>query len=119
MRIKISTKYLEPGEYLLCWDRYVTTGNVAMVLRDADSGELAMMCTLNPGDSVRIADPYVALKVYSENEGIEGALINAGIIEPPLVGEVIGRDCVAPIYKLTDAAWNDAEKAVRQREEDK
>lgn len=118
MRIKISTKYLEPGEYLLCWDRYVTTGNIALLLRDARTGELAMRCTLNPSDRVRIADPYVALKVYSENEGIEEALIKAGIIEPPQVGEVIGRACVAPIYKLTDSAWNDAEKAMRPREED-
>lgn len=89
--------------------RYVKNGNTAIrLVADAPNGECGLMdeepiatATVNGGNKL---DPgLVAIKNYSENTGMDDALIRAGVIE----SEVVHSDpCFGdfPIYRLTKAS---------------
>jgi hypothetical protein len=53
---------------------------LALELVETETGEPFMMCTLNIPD---LSYGEVAIKNYSENEGVLDFLIKEGIIEPP------------------------------------
>lgn len=55
-------------------------GRVALQLIDAEDGSPIAKATVNLPD-VPLADDEVAIKDYSENEGMKASLIEAGIIE--------------------------------------
>ena len=51
-----------------------------------------------------VPENAVVIKNYSENEGVDRALIVAGVIKPNVVGVAYSGYVAAPIYELTDAA---------------
>jgi hypothetical protein len=53
---------------------------LALELVETKTGEPFMMCTVNIPN---LSDGEVAIKNYSENEGVLDFLIKEGIIEPP------------------------------------
>ena len=53
---------------------------LALELVETETGEPFMMCTVNIPD---LSYGEVAIKNYSENEGVLDFLIKEGIIEPP------------------------------------
>jgi len=59
--------------------------------------------SVNPPDQ-QLADDEVAIKDWSENEGMAQALISAGVVAYPAVGYVNSGFVVIGIYKLTPAA---------------
>ncbi len=69
------------GEYKLTFARYATTGNLSIRVQDAVTHEPVMSITVNT--SSHVADPLIAVKNYSENEGILKQLIDAGIVSNP------------------------------------
>lgn len=103
--INIKTKYIdypctvEFGEY--------RNGQISISLFDAETGEPAAKATSCMEGIVNIDwksknshfKGKTAIKDYSENEGMFGALIKAGIIEP--TGETIETDYVTfPIVRV-------------------
>ncbi len=58
---------------------YLNNG-LALELVETETGEPFMMCTVNIPN---LSDGEVAIKNYSENEGVLDFLIKEGIIEPP------------------------------------
>lgn len=66
------------------FDSYSNNKNTAISLLDALSGEPVIMASVN---LTKLPPNQVAIKNYSEGEGIEAALIEAGIIgnEPILM----------------------------------
>jgi hypothetical protein len=80
MSFKISTKYYT-GEVEMIRDFYLN-GNRSFRLVEFNSGAPVMTPTVNVGQD----QPHdiVAIKGWSENEGIQDALITAGVIGPIL-----------------------------------
>ena len=60
--------------------RYRNNNALALELVETETGMPFMMCTVNTPE---ISDGEVAIKNYSENEGVLDFLIKEGIIEPP------------------------------------
>lgn len=51
-----------------------------------------------------LGDGEVAVKTWSENVGMDLALLLAGVIEPGVVGKIPCGYAVAPVHRLTPAA---------------
>ena len=81
MIIEFSSHYVPKGRYNLQGTRY-QNNRLALVLRNADTGEPMGMLTRNlPQNPLK--DGEVIIKNYSENEGCAEGLIEAGIVNPP------------------------------------
>ena len=72
--------------------------NTAILLVDADDGSPVATATINLPD-YNLADGEVAIKDYSENEGMFNVLNTAGVISDPIRFEATGFVNV-PICKL-------------------
>lgn len=83
------------------FDRYVSTNNVAIQLLDAEDGLPICVATVNLD---LLEEGFCAVKNWSENAGMEGALISAGIIEPEACDFQRNGFVMAPVYRLTEAA---------------
>lgn len=93
MTFKTWTGNIKPGEY--------GNGRLALSLI-ADNGEPIAVCTVNLPD-LDIEEGHVAIKDYSENEGMLAALIEAEIVEEP--SALVKAERVEfPICKLTNRA---------------
>lgn len=66
-----------------------------------DDGEPLATATVNIGD---LPENLVAIKTYSENEGIDQSLINAGLIEAECAGFVENGFVAIPVHALTREA---------------
>lgn len=86
--------------------RYKDSNNVAIELvcdDEESSGQHWCMASVNvPGEI--LDDILVAIKTHSENEGLDGVLIEAGVIEPIPVRYLDSGFVQIPIYRLTPAA---------------
>ena len=88
------------GEYPNCefvTARY-TNGNLALQIVSRDEGPICT-CTVNPGGVV--AHDAIAVKDYSENEGMVETLTDMGIIGEELYRIPSGWVEI-PVHKLTD-----------------
>lgn len=70
------------------WECYISidhyfTGNEAIQLYDVESGEPVLTASVNIPDH-RLAAGTIAIKNYSENEGIFDILVKAKIVSEPL-----------------------------------
>ncbi|MGP4074178.1 hypothetical protein ACTWQB_16875 [Piscibacillus sp. B03] len=83
-------------EYSVNVGRYVENQNFAILLEN-DDGEVVATTNVT---SLMIG--FVTIKNYSENMGIDQALIEANIIEEESYGQVPSGFVQIPIYKLTD-----------------
>lgn len=90
------TKY---GEYPNCEfvTGYYPNGNLALQVAIKDEGSLCT-CTVNPGQVV--THDAIAVKDYSENEGMVETLTTMGIIGKELYRIPRGRVGI-PVHKLT------------------
>lgn len=87
------------GENLAAvFNKYQNNDRTAILLVDAETGELWTVATVNVPEE-NISDDEVIIKDWSENEGITDALIDAGIIEEPHDMVICGL-VVADICKL-------------------
>ena len=91
------TKY---GEYPNCefkTGKY-PNGNLALQVVSEDEGPITI-CTVNPGESV--AHDAIAVKNYSENEGMVDTLTEMGVIGRELYSLQSGW-VVIPVLELTE-----------------
>lgn len=83
--------------------RYVGSNNVAIQLVQCDTGEQWCMASVNvPGSP--LPDHLVAIKTYSENEGVDTILVSAGVIHPEPVRYLACGHATTPIFRLTEVA---------------
>ena len=84
-------------------DREGPSERIAISLIDAINDEPVATATVNiPGALLRAHQ--VIIKNYSENAGMDKALIDAGIIRVTPVGSVSAGHVLCPVYELTEAA---------------
>lgn len=82
--------------------RYLGSNNVAIRLV-CETGEQWCMASVNvPGNP--LSDELVAIKTYSENEGIDAILIRAGIIQSEPLRYLACGHAITPIFRLTSEA---------------
>ena len=80
--------------------RYVSNGNLALTIKDAEDGEPLYTVTVNVG---KLSDEMIAVKNYSENKGMDGFLKSIGIIRPKAVRMIRSGWVEIPVYELTDS----------------
>lgn len=81
--------------------RYLDSNNVAIELV-GEEGPHCMASVNVPG--APLSDELVAIKNYSENEGIEQVLIEAGIIEAVPLRYLYSGWAQIPVYRMTKEA---------------
>lgn len=89
------------GEYNGCHfvtSRYADNGNLALCIENNEEGRIAI-CTVNPG--MPLGDNQIAVKNYSENEGMDDFLKGEGLIGK-LVGTIPSGWVNIPVYELTE-----------------
>lgn len=79
-------------------EKYGHLKNNALSMYDEETGELFMVCSTNVDRKLR--DDEVAIKNWSENEGIERWLIENNIIENIPFDFISSGFVIIPIYKL-------------------
>ena len=80
-----------------------TNGNKAIVLIDAEDGEMVATASVNIIEE-KIDNDVVFVKNYSENGGMTDALIQADIVEPDIIHDVKTGFVNVKAYKLTEKA---------------
>lgn len=94
----------------LCYvvaDTYMADGSLKLMLRDIEDGMPVATATVCAPHLLLNGDhKAVAVKDYSENEGMTTALVKAGIIEPRPIGITVCCDEVVRIHALTEAFRN-------------
>ena len=78
MKIKFAS-----GEWdcKLTWTKYVNNGNVAIAASDTEDGSPVGVLTVNTYEE--LPEDVVAVKDYSENEGVLQSLIDNGVVDEP------------------------------------
>lgn len=99
MKIKLTlkTKYLPEGLYWLTFGKYAQ-GNIALSIESLDL-EPMMTASINLPDYT-FGPGQVAVKNWSENEGIEEALVKAEVLWPNRLGVRATGFVFAHIYLL-------------------
>lgn len=97
------TKY---GEYPDCYFKagHYDNGNIAILIESGEEEEPIMIASVNPWHDVE--DDCVAIKNYSENEGIEAVLKEHGIITGEPQYSIQSGFVSIPVYKLADG-WKE------------
>lgn len=88
-------------EYKDCFFRtgYYENGNLAVEIWSAEDGPITKV-TVNPGLS--IYTDHIAIKDYSENEGMVSWLISEGLIEDTPTRIIVSGFVEIPVHKLTE-----------------
>jgi len=80
-------------------------GNLALEAMGAEGtqeeGDPIVRVTVNPG--VPVPEDCIAVKNYSENEGMDNLLISLGIIEDTPVARIPSGFVEIPVYRLTES----------------
>ena len=97
------TKY---GEYKDCYFKagHYNNGNIAILIESGEDEEPIMVATVNPWQAVE--DSCVAIKNYSENEGVVEVLKEQGIIVGEPEYDIPSGFVTIPVYRLADG-WKD------------
>lgn len=85
--------------------RQYGNGNLALQVVSEEDGPICV-CTVNPGE--RVDDGRIAIKDYSENEGMVDTLLEMGIIKGDPLYTIPSGWVQIPVYELTDkglALW--------------
>jgi len=79
--------------------------NLALSIQtyDKESEYWDTYCTCTINTNIILGDDCIAIKNYSENEGIEMLLIRMGIIESKPSSRISSGYVMIPIYNLTDS----------------
>lgn len=81
--------------------RYVSTDNVAIALRDEESGEQVCRATVNIDPLI---DAWGAVKNWSEGEGMVEAFLAAGVVDPGIVSFRENGFVKTLFYRVSEAA---------------
>lgn len=85
----------------LTFHTYANNGRLCLRLQDWETGEPIAAATINLPD-VKLEGREIAIKDYSENQGMVEALISAGVIARPHAEVQIGGGLFARIAMLAD-----------------
>jgi len=80
-------------------------GNLALQVVSEEEGPICV-CTVNPGE--RVHNGCIAIKDFSENEGMVDTLLEMGIIQGKPLYTIPSGWVKIPVYELTDkglALW--------------
>ena len=99
-----STKWVKERRVVVRPNTYGNNGNLALQVFDAENGNPIATATVNPAVGGPLPKGVVAIKNWSENEGVEQALIEGGIIEAEPVAELEQGFVRINIFKLTQKA---------------
>lgn len=91
------------------FDQYLETQSLAMLLISVESGEYWSTATTNLITRGDIPPGCVAIKDYTENEGMVDLLIQNGYIEPEPIWHVASGYVQIPVHWLTQEALDLAE----------
>lgn len=80
-------------------------GSTCIKLTHPQSGPIATATVCLVDFGYRPPSGYIAVKNYSENEGMVDALARGGVIYPVEVRTIAGGNVSFPIHKLTDKAF--------------
>lgn len=86
------------------FENYSDNNNVAILLVRKGSREEELVATATVNTDMQIKQEFVAIKGWSENTGVEQALIDADIICPERLGAIRCGMAVAYVYELTPTA---------------
>lgn len=100
----LKTKYLDQAVEI--YPATYANGQLALELLDPETGERVVMATVAVGN--KLPSGCVAIKNYSENEGMLEALIAAGLVKAPV--DWIRSGFVAiPVCPLVEGALEEGE----------
>lgn len=83
--------YLLDGKY--------HNGNLGLEIWSEEHGPIAKVTTYV---SMILGDDYIAVKNYSENEGMDEFLVSSGIVDKDPINYVASGFVDIPIYRLTE-----------------
>jgi hypothetical protein len=92
---------------------YTDNDNLAIALRDEDGFPFATASV----NLIDLPQNQVAIKDWSENEGMVDALIEAGIIEEEPIRFLTSGFVMAPVHVLTDKAIKERDRQYKKHEE--
>lgn len=87
------------------WAIYSQNNNIAIKLLDENTKELVAVATTNTSEETDWTK--IQVKDWSENRGMWGALVNAGVIESEPVEKITSYFVQVKVGKLTDVAKED------------
>lgn len=107
--MKIINRLAAGGERPLVtrWTRYSNNDRLALLVVDKDDPEYEFTASLNFPNHP-IPDGAIAVKDYSENEGMVETLVESGVIEPRPMFSIPSGFISAGVYRLTEAALEEA-----------
>ncbi len=93
-------------EVEICFSAYLTDHGLAAFGREVETGDQYGDITTNLQQPPARASDWreIVIKNWSENEGLERALLDAGIIEGEAISFISSGFVNAPVYRLTDRA---------------
>lgn len=94
----MDNRFSDSEEVSVVVDFYAATGGVAIMLEDADGGPYADASVCLPDH--QLPEDCVAIKDYSENEGMAKLLVEQGIIEDRVSSASAGFVTI-PIYRMS------------------
>lgn len=97
-KFKCKLKYMEADNCYFIGGKY-NNGNTGLEIWSDEVGPIAKV-TVNP--EVRIPEDFIAVKDYSENEGMVDFLKSMGIIKATPNNEIYSGHVTIPVYELTD-----------------
>lgn len=86
------------------FNRYMDNDRTAILLKVDSTGEMFGDATVNIPDAFIPNDDYVVVKAYGFSEGLDDALIAAGLIEADVLTYARSGYITTPVYRLTDTA---------------
>jgi hypothetical protein len=99
MRVRLHTTYIPEDDYDLSLSEYPNK-RTALVLRTLDGEPMAVLSVNLPANPM--TDHEIAIKDYSENDGVLAALMEANIVEEPHRFIASGH-VVIPVCRKTEA----------------
>jgi len=105
MKIKAKSKYLPETVVTVEVGKYTDNGRTAIEFSSAEienEGERLLTASVNLPDE-NLPSDVIAIKDWSENEGIEACLVAAKLIELPMLATRRSGFVHVPIYKKGEA----------------
>lgn len=102
MEIEMKARYVT-GKCRLEFAKYAN-GNHALQIFSLE-GEPMLKASVNPPEDIDpLDDDEIAIKEWSENEGVTKSLIDAGVIRPEVTESIASGFVHIKVYRLTPAA---------------
>lgn len=80
VRLNNTLVVFDEQKYALEYSRYANPRNIRITFNDVEDGSVELTATTNC--SLLLPDGYVLIKNWQENEGVQEALMEAGVVGP-------------------------------------